>query len=226
MDTQRILLFLLFAPGFLFSLSFHEAAHAWMANKLGDNTAKSLGRMTLNPLPHIDPIGTIVLPVLGFLSGWAVLAWAKPVPFDPRNLKNVRRDSMYIAAAGPLSNLILTFVFAGIIHGYGFFAYAVQGVLSAYVIDLIYIALNMIFVLNIVLMIFNFLPFDPLDGGKIIRGLLPHRAAVRFDQFMQKNQRMIMVVMLLLIFSGLFGKFFFPIIRGLAYLILGSKFPF
>lgn len=225
MNQQQILLFLLFAPGFLFSLSFHEAAHAWMAYRLGDSTAKFMGRMTLNPIPHIDVMGTLILPTIGFLSGLPVLAWAKPVPFDPRNLKNVRRDSMYIAAAGPISNLILAAIFAVIIHAYDFFAdtFLAWG-LSQNFLMLLYFALQMIFILNIVLCLFNFLPFDPLDGGKILRGVLPHKIAVRFDQFMFKNQRIIMVVLLILIFTGLFARFFVPIIGFLGHLFLGDKF--
>lgn len=207
-------------------MSFHEAAHAWMANRLGDATARFQGRLTLNPIPHIDPIGTIVMPLVGFMTGWAILAWAKPVPFDPRNLKHPRKDSMWIALAGPASNFILMLVFAGMIHLSPFFIDAVANMTSVFLAKKIMAALGMVFFLNIVLCLFNLLPFDPLDGGKILRGVLPHRLAVRVDYFFRLNQRWIMIAFFILIFTGIFGRIIVPAIVFFGSLFLGDKLGF
>lgn len=226
MDIQKISLFLLYMPGFLFSLSLHEAAHAWMAYRLGDPTAKMNGRLTLNPLAHLDVLGTLVMPAIGFLTGIPILAWAKPVPFDPRHLKNVRRDSMLIALAGPLSNLFLALVWALVINNFSIVQTGLEVFLSEYVVMMIYMALQMIFIMNIALCLFNFIPLDPLDGGKIIRGILPLHLAVRFDQFLRHNHSVITWGFLILILTGIFGRVFGPLIHFVAKLFLGNSLLF
>src|SRR3989344_1161029 len=124
---QKILEVLLFMPGFLFSLSCHEAAHAYVASKFGDPTAKNLGRVSLSPVPHIDVLGTLILPIFGLLFGGFLFGWGKPVPVDYRNLKNVRRDGMWIAIAGPATNFILAILFALVIHAYVYFLPSMVG---------------------------------------------------------------------------------------------------
>lgn len=226
MTPEKITLFLLYMPGFLFSLSFHEAAHAWMANRLGDATAKLRGRLTLNPVPHMDLLGTIIMPALGFWGGIPILAWAKPVPFDIRNLKQVRRDTMLIALAGPVSNLILAFIWTLVIKLFPVLHPMLRLVFSDYIIAMIYMALQMIFYMNLALCLFNFLPLDPLDGGKIIRGILPHNLAARFDYFLRRNQSVITWIFLILILTGLFGRVFGPVIHFFARLFLGNSLLF
>ena len=142
----------LLIPVLLFALVFHEFSHAWIANKLGDPTARYAGRLTLNPIAHLDPIGGLMILFVGF-------GWAKPVPVDPRYLKNPREDMMKIAFAGPASNLLLAFI-AGTILRFGY----AQGSLAMMMILFTQI--------NIMLAVFNMIPVSPLDGSQIFSGLL------------------------------------------------------
>lgn len=149
------------------SLSFHEAAHAWTANRLGDPTAKMLGRLTLNPLAHIDWIGTVLFPLIAMVSGFPLIGWAKPVPVDTRYLRSPRRDFGIVALAGPVSNLILAcaaasvFVLLRLSHAEGI----VPGVFLT--------ALFMAVLINVLLAIFNMIPVPPLDGGNVLMGIAP-----------------------------------------------------
>jgi Zn-dependent protease len=156
----------------LVSLSVHEAAHAWSADKLGDPTARLLGRVTLNPIVHIDPIGTILLPVLAAYSGLPIIGWAKPVPVNLSRLRNGRRDFMIVAAAGPLSNIAQAIVAAVAVR------MLFAGGTDAGMVDNILIAAVRI---NLLLAFFNLVPVPPLDGGNVLAGLLPSRAAAVFD---------------------------------------------
>ncbi|MBI2340660.1 MAG: site-2 protease family protein [Deltaproteobacteria bacterium] len=201
MLSAKVINFLLFFPGFLFSLAFHESAHGLVANRLGDPTAKRLGRVTLNPFPHMDPVGTLLLPIFGYFMGGFIIGWGIPVPVDYRNLKNWKRDGFYVAIAGPISNLILALILAGIIHGV---ALAKPGWLNP---DLnfngftILGALVQVFYLNLALAFFNLVPIHPLDGGKVLYGILPQPYANRFDAFAGRYGFMIL---LLLFFTGAF----------------------
>ena len=150
------------------SLSFHEAAHAWAADRLGDPTARQLGRLTLNPLAHIDWIGTVVFPMIAFLSGVPLLGWAKPVPVDARNLRHPRRDFALVALAGPVSNLLLATLAA--------VAFEVLAKTAGYV-NLAGQTLILMVLLNVLLAVFNMFPIPPLDGGNVLMGIVPLRAA-------------------------------------------------
>jgi len=168
MDSIFFLIFQFIA--LIFSIIIHEISHGAMAFKLGDNTAKDAGRLTLNPLKHIDPIGSIVLPLSLYLisSGGFILGWAKPVPYNPLNLKNPRSGSAFIGIAGPLSNLILATIFAVIIRILNPFA-------GLEIVAPLLILFNVVVLINILLAIFNLLPIPPLDGASILFALLPQK---------------------------------------------------
>ena len=162
----------------LFSLTVHESAHAWTADRLGDPTARLLGRVSFNPLVHADLIGTVVFPLIAMVAGVPLIGWAKPVPVDVRRLRHHRRDYMLVAAAGPASNLVLAVVAA-----IGLRLLTVSPVtlgepnISVPVASLLSRALQ----LNVLLAVFNMMPIPPLDGGNVIGGLLPRWLGSRFD---------------------------------------------
>lgn len=173
-------------PILLFSVIVHEVAHGWMALRLGDPTARDEGRITFNPIPHIDPVGSVLLPAILVMTGASFfLAWAKPVPVNPANFKNPRRDDILVSAIGPVSNLVVAFFcvlgFASVYHlaqagdhdGTTITGYAAE------------VALNMLSVgvpINIVLALFNLIPVPPLDGSHILASLLPDRLAAAYRQ--------------------------------------------
>jgi Zn-dependent protease len=162
----------------LFSLTVHEMAHAWTADRLGDPTARLLGRVSFNPLVHADPIGTVLFPLLALVSGLPLLGWAKPVPVNVRQLRRQRRDYVLVAAAGPASNLVLA-VTASMILMLVPVTPVTLGVpnASAPIADLLAQAIR----INILLAVFNMIPIPPLDGGNVMSGLLPTSIARQFD---------------------------------------------
>lgn len=164
----------------LFSLTVHESAHAWTADRLGDPTSRLLGRISLNPAVHIDPIGTILLPLLAFISGVPVIGWAKPVPVNILKLRRFRRDYMLVAAAGPASNIVLA-IAASVALRLLPFAPAAVGELD--VLSPLGNLLIASLAINVALAVFNMIPVPPLDGGNVLWSLLPSRAADRFDAF-------------------------------------------
>jgi Zn-dependent protease len=192
----------------ILSLSFHEAAHAWMADRLGDPTARHLGRLTLNPLAHIDWIGTVLFPLVAIVSGFPLLGWAKPVPVNWYHLRSPRRDFAVIAAAGPASNLILAVGSATLLLGIdssGGGSSTVQALLAQSIF------------LNVLLAVFNLLPVPPLDGSRVVLSLLPapaQRAFVRFERVGM------LVVLLVVLNTPLLPFLVGPVVRfvvGLAY---------
>ena len=167
-DIERLLIAI---PPILFALTFHEFAHAWSAKKLGDPTAENMGRLSLNPLVHLDPTGTIMI-FITVMSGFGI-GWAKPVPVDPQNLRNPRRDMLWIALAGPVSNLILAFVFTAIFTSLT----PAEGLTNLFR-QMLLIGIS----INLILAIFNMIPIPPLDGSKILMGLLPEEQARQYSQ--------------------------------------------
>jgi Zn-dependent protease len=164
----------------VFSLTVHEAAHAWTADRLGDPTARMLGRVSLNPIVHIDPIGTLLLPLIASVTGAPLLGWAKPVPVRSRGLKNIRRDFMLIAAAGPASNLALATIASIGVRFLGGDDPSPAGGLD--VAGPLHFLVQQAFVLNLLLAVFNMIPVPPLDGGNVLASLLPPALSYKFEQ--------------------------------------------
>jgi Zn-dependent protease len=162
----------------LFAISVHESAHAWVADKCGDPTARLMGRVTLNPLAHIDLIGTIIFPILLAIIGAPVFGWAKPVMVNPHNLRNRRRDGMLVSAAGPISNILVAL---GVILLLGIFSYPIMQSTGNSIALLIKIATYLLMI-NIFLAVFNLIPIPPLDGSGILEGMLKGEALVLFEK--------------------------------------------
>lgn len=182
---------------FVVAITIHETAHAWMADRLGDPTPRMMGRLSLNPLVHYDPIGTTLLFVLVVMRSLGIpvipFGWAKPVRFDPYNLKNPRRDAALISFAGPFSNLALA-VLLSIILRFASAPFSPLSLLSAIFYPFI--------VLNVVLAIFNLIPIHPLDGGKILVGFLPPEDANKVDLFLNRFGLIMLFFLIFPVFGG------------------------
>jgi Zn-dependent protease len=165
-----------YAIPILFGITVHEVAHGWVAKRHGDRTAEMLGRLTLNPLKHIDPIGTIAVPLLTLWTGGFLFGWAKPVPINAANLRHPKRDMIPVALAGPGANLLMALGWALV---YQLVGLLVEGRGSTSIFFLSMARIGVFF--NILLMLFNLLPIPPLDGGRVLRGLVPDRIAHRLD---------------------------------------------
>jgi Zn-dependent protease len=163
----------------LFSLTVHEMAHAWTADRLGDPTARQLGRVSMNPLVHADPIGTVLFPLIALITNFPIIGWAKPVPVSVRHLSHPRRDFMIVAAAGPASNLAMAIAASLALRLVPVSPFVIgEPNLSAPIAQLLTLAVR----LNVLLAVFNMLPIPPLDGGNVLSGLLPRPLARVFDQ--------------------------------------------
>jgi Zn-dependent protease len=178
LDFNLAQIFIQFAV-LLFSLTIHEMAHAWTADRLGDPTARLLGRVSFNPIVHADLIGTVVFPLIALLGNVPLLGWAKPVPVNIRQLRHPRRDYMLVAAAGPASNLVLA-----VVSAFALAALPISPVVlgEANVSAPLASFLSMAVTLNILLAVFNMLPIPPLDGGNVLSGLLPPRLSSMLNQ--------------------------------------------
>lgn len=193
LSTAQIYQAILTVTQFIILLTFHEWGHAKSANMLGDSTARDQGRMSLNPAVHIDPIGTLFLPLIGSLFGGGFFGWAKPVPVNPYYLKNPRFDIMLIAAAGPLMNILLTIVIFYIILLYKFLAGFISIEPKTYVAILIFLRKSAL--ISVFLAIFNMLPLFPLDGFSVVNGLLPERASRQFSKLAPYGMPILMLLL-------------------------------
>ena len=194
MSAEMILNNLIYFAVLLLSLSFHEFGHAWTALRCGDRTAQRLGRVSLNPLVHADPVGTVLLPLIMIFSGSGLIGWAKPVPFDPRNLRHPGRDDILISAAGPVANLLLALAGAFVMrltHSSMGADTAVGAVLST--------VLPFTVRINVLLAVFNLIPVVPLDGSWILVHLLPKELGQRYRTF---GEQWGFALLLVLLFTG------------------------
>lgn len=198
----------------LFSLSFHESAHAWMAQKLGDDTAAREGRISMNPVVHIDPVGTVVMPMLQILFGSIpLLSWAKPTPYNPGNFDrqhSVRKGHVLVAGAGPVSNMILCLAFLAAlfaVHRSGAELTQQHPVFRILVVGVL---------LNVALAVFNLLPLPPLDGSKVASFGLPGDLGERYDRMLEPVAPFLLLI---LVMTGILGRIVQPIIRFVSNLL-------
>lgn len=201
MELSLIQKIIIYAPPVIFAITVHEAAHGYAAKYFGDMTAFNAGRITLNPIKHIDPFGTILLPAMTILLGGILFGWAKPVPVDFSRLRNPKKDMLWVAAAGPASNFLMAIFWALIIK------------FSAGMSEVIAYPLAMMakagITINIVLMVLNLLPLPPLDGGRIAVSLLPINLARPFAQI----ERFGFFILIALLFTGVLSSILDPFIN-------------
>ena len=195
----------------LFAITVHEVGHGWMASRLGDPTAKMMGRLTLNPFKHIDPLGTVIVPIVMLMLSGFMFGWAKPVPITVENLKGGRRDMALVAIAGPATNLLMALAWGAIAALASKFSAGSEGIATA----LLYMAGYGIFI-NLVLMIINLIPIPPLDGGRILESLLPGPLAWKFGRLEPYG----MFIVFGLILLGGWALFVQPLIGTLTGVIL------
>jgi len=194
-DIQTLLIWTI---PILFAITVHETAHGWVASKLGDHSARMMGRLTLNPIKHIDPVGTILVPTFLYFTSGFVFGWAKPVPVNFNALRSPKRDMLWVAIAGPVSN----FIMAGLWLGAILIAFNIN---SQFLIDMGQVGVK----INLVLAVLNLLPLPPLDGGRVVSSLLPGRLAYQYDQLEPYG----LYILLGLLFLGVFQSIVFPIVK-------------
>ena len=196
----------------LFAITVHEASHGWAALKRGDPTAYQMGRITLNPIRHIDPIGTILLPLMLIIMGAPPFGWAKPVPVNPLNLKDPRKDNLIISIAGPASNIsvaVIAFIVLKILMNFNpNLLYSSGGGISNLLSPLITIVYYTI-VINVILAFFNLIPIPPLDGSGVVMGLISEEAAQKYEQIRPYG----FFILILLIMTGFIGRILGVVIR-------------
>ncbi len=199
---------LISAPAILIAIVFHELAHGWVAYKLGDNTAKFSGRLTLNPISHIDLFGTIIMPFLLLIltSGQWVFGYAKPVPVNPYNFKNPKIGMAITAAGGPLANLLLAIACTIILK---WVLLPFMEAIPYFIFEPLILIFKATIMINIVLAAFNLIPIPPLDGGRIIIGVLP----VRYSEMMERIEPFGSLIVILMIVTGLTSVFVWPLVK-------------
>lgn len=213
-DVSRLITqIIILTPGFLLAITVHEFTHGYIAYRLGDPTAKQAGRLTFNPISHLDPFGTLAL-ILTQMIGWA-----KPVPVDPRYLRNPRQDMLWISLGGPAANMVTAVALALLLHGiaFAFFRQPVGSSLG-YVLQPLVMILQYGVVINVGLAVFNLIPVPPLDGAAVLAGLLPPQQAYQFEKLEQYG----FIILLILIVTGVVGIIVRPIILGIVRFLLAG----
>ncbi len=222
MDLKSYVENIYIIPILIFSVVIHEMAHAWVALKCGDSTAKDLGRLTLNPIPHIDLFGSILVPLFSIIAtGRVFIAWAKPVPIDPRNFSNFKRDDTLVTIAGPISNLIIAFLCTGFVIIIYYIMAAVNLPDGSYFNDFLSYMFKMFYAgifLNVSLAVFNMIPIPPLDGSHVLANILPDDLAMRY-----RNIGFMGIFIILMLFNFIpgFTSVFISIISFVAKPYLG-----
>lgn len=205
-----ILLILIQVFVILFAITVHEAAHAWTAAKLGDPTAAALGRASLNPLVHIDPVGTVLFPLILILFKMPVFGWAKPVPYNPYNLRHPRKGGLWISFAGPVANILTA---AAAVLVFQVLKLVGAGVAESSLLAKPLVGLGTVLyvtaLINISLAVFNLIPIPPLDGSGILAGLLPEKAAAQYDRIRPYG----FLLLVLLMYSKIPSLVFSPILN-------------
>lgn len=189
------------APGFLLGIVCHEAAHAYVATRFGDPTARHQGRLSLNPAVHYDPIGTVVFPLIGAVIGGVMFGWARPVPVDARYFKNIRSGIFWVSFAGPLANILLAVLFSFVLA-----AMVVFVPTDFYLYDPFFMMARWAVMINIILAVFNLIPFPPLDGSKMVSTFLDYEQARRYEEL----QRFSFVFIIILIMTPIFSYIVSP----------------
>lgn len=211
MDPSKIQLLAAWAIPILFAITLHEVAHGWVARYFGDDTAARLGRLSLNPLKHVDPVGTVLVPTLMWLFSGFLFGWAKPVPVISSNLRQPRQHMAIVAAAGPLANLAMTLFWAATFKLA--LAYGGQSVGAQFVTLM---AIGGI-AINLILMVLNLLPIPPLDGSRVLNGFLPERQAQAVDRLEKYG----LVIVIVLLVTGTLGRILGPILSYAMSLLQG-----
>lgn len=209
MELSLIQKIVIYAPPVIFAITVHEAAHGYAAKHFGDMTAFHAGRITLNPIKHIDLFGTILLPAMTILLGGILFGWAKPVPVDFSRLRNPKKDMLWVAAAGPASNFVMAIFWAFVIK----FSISAPEAIATPLVLMAKAGIS----INIVLMVLNLLPLPPLDGGRIAVSLLPMRLARPFAQI----ERYGFIILMALLFTGVLNIILNPFIN-LVYSLVSS----
>lgn len=202
-STSTLYTIAVWAVPVLLAITLHEAAHGWMANKLGDPTAKSLGRISLNPIRHIDPIGTVVLPLMLLMTTGFVIGWAKPVPVDMRYFKQPILDMAVVALAGPASNFLMACGWAMVLF-VGKLMYSPGDAFALFLMK----AGDAGILINLILMVLNLLPVPPLDGGRVVAGVMPPQMAMSYMRIEPYG----MWIVILLLVTGILGKILWPMV--------------
>jgi Zn-dependent protease len=222
MDNQ-IGQFILFMVALIFSLSVHESAHAWMSNQFGDDLARLQGRISLNPVSHVDPIGTLLFPAIAFFTGAPLIGWAKPTPVNPLRWRNKRVANFWVSAAGALSNFIIAFI-AGfgirLLYSFGVIDHGLNllntdSTIANGAIELLWV----FFRLNVALGVFNLLPIPPLDGSKVLASILPPS----FEDGIEALEKFGFILLFIAVFTGVLTVIFnFVMPLAVALMFIGT----
>lgn len=196
---------LIYAVPILFAITIHEVAHGWVAAKLGDKTAWMLGRLTLNPFKHIDPIGTIVVPAFLYFTSGFIFGWAKPVPINYNALRSPKYDMLWVAIAGPVSNFIMAFLWLLLL------VFSINASIR-FLIEMAQVGIY----INLLLAVLNLLPLPPLDGGRVMSALLPNSLAYQYNQLEPFG----LFILLGLLFLGVFQNLILPIVQSIQQFML------